>query len=254
MDNDSLLRYNRQIMLPEIDIEGQQKLMHSHVMVIGLGGLGSPLSMYLATSGIGHLSLIDFDVVDLSNLQRQIIHDTESIGELKVESAKQRLHALNPEIKISTHSEKFTADKLEPLLEKVDVIVDCSDNFETRYALNDLACKKKIPLVSGAAIGMEGQISVFDFRKPDSPCYRCIYPEDNEVAAASCSENGVLGPVVGIIASLQALEVIKLLIGIGENLCGKLMIFDGMNSEWRTLHIKQDSHCQCAKLSAGDRE
>lgn len=251
MDNDSLLRYNRQIMLPQIDIEGQQKLGQAHVMIIGLGGLGSPLAMYLATSGVGHLSLVDFDVVELSNLQRQIIHDTVNIGELKVESAKQRLEKLNPDIRISTYAQKLTAEALKKFLIDVDILVDCSDNFSTRYALNDLAKEKNIPLVSGAAIGLEGQLTVFDFRKADSPCYRCVYPEGNETTE-SCSENGVLGPVVGVIACMQALEVIKLIVGFGENLSEQLMVFDGARSQWRSLRIKQDKHCQCAQKFSGE--
>jgi adenylyltransferase/sulfurtransferase len=246
MDDQNLLRYNRQIMLPQIDIEGQQKLNQAHVLILGLGGLGSPAAMYLATAGVGHLSLVDFDTVDLSNLQRQIIHDTAYLGELKVDSAKQRLKALNPEVKISTYSEKLNAETFEPLLKDVDVVLDCSDNFETRYSLNDLALKNKLPLVSGAAIGVEGQVSVFDFRNEDSPCYRCLYSEGNEVNL-SCSENGVLGPVVGIIASMQALEAIKVITDFGKSLCGKLLVFDGNYSEWRSLNIKKDNNCTCAK-------
>ncbi len=234
-------------MLPEIDITGQEALLNSHVMIIGLGGLGSPASMYLASAGIGHLSLVDFDEVDLSNLQRQIVHDTDSINELKVESAKRRLEALNPEIKISTHSKKMSADDLSPLLSNVDLILDCSDNFDTRYALNDLAFEKAIPLVSGAAIGLQGQITSFDFRQDESPCYRCLYPSQAEnEQQANCAENGVLGPLVGIIGSMQALESCKILLNIGKHLQGRLQVFDGLSGEWRHLTLNKDPQCSCS--------
>jgi len=242
MDDQQLLRYNRQIMLPQIDIKGQQTLLDAHVMIIGLGGLGSPAAMYLATSGVGTLSLVDFDKVELSNMQRQIIHKSECENKLKVESASQTVKELNPEIETRLYSEKMNQAQLAPLLKDVDLLMDCSDNFETRYALNDLALQNNIPLVSGAAIGFDGQISVFDFRKNNSPCYRCLYPEGNE-ENRTCSENGVLGPTVGVIGCLQSLEAIKLLLNIGESLCGYLLAFDGMTNDWRKLKLKKDPEC-----------
>jgi len=243
MDDQNLLRYSRQIMLPEIEFAGQEILGNSHIMIVGLGGLGSPAAMYLASAGVGHITLVDFDYVDLSNLQRQIIHQNEQIGSLKVESAKATLQKLNPNIRISCLSKKMTVAELSPHLNSVALLLDCSDNFETRYALNDLALQHSIPLISGAAIGLEGQISVFDFRDNQSPCYRCLYSE-GEAQDLSCAENGVLGPLVGIIGSLQALEACKVLVGFGESLCGRLMVFDGKYSEWRSLKLKRDPDCK----------
>jgi len=242
MDDQSLLRYNRQIMLPQIDIQGQQILLDSHIMIVGLGGLGSPAAMYLASAGIGHITLVDFDDVDLSNLQRQIVHSNKDIGKRKVHSAKARLLELNPSIKITCIDEKLTQQTFKQKLGNVNLILDCSDNFETRYSLNALAFEKGIPLVSGAAIGLEAQITVFDFREKESPCYNCLFPKGNEVAL-SCAENGVLGPIVGIIGSFQALEAIKLLTGFGKNLTGRLLMFDGNISEWRQLTLKRDPAC-----------
>ena len=249
MHDQQLLRYNRQIMLPEIDIVGQQALANAHVMIIGLGGLGSPAAMYLASSGVGKISLVDFDQVELSNLQRQIIHLSSDIKKLKVHSAKETLLALNPEIEIFTYPKKLSTEELGALLHNVDILLDCSDNFETRYILNDLAQQFQIPLISGAAIGFEGQLAVFDFRERNSPCYRCLYSE-GEANNNSCSNNGVLGPLVGIIGSMQALEAIKLIVNIGKSLTGSLLVFDGLTCEWRKLHFHKDSLCiSCSKNS-----
>jgi molybdopterin-synthase adenylyltransferase len=242
MRDQQLLRYNRQIMLPEIDIAGQQALCDAHVMIVGLGGLGSPAAMYLASSGVGKLSLLDFDQVELSNLQRQIIHHNSDINKLKVLSAKETLLALNPEIEVFTYSTKFSSNELAALLVNVDILLDCSDNFATRYVLNDLAQQFQLPLVSGAAIGFEGQISVFDFREKNSPCYRCLYGEGEETDT-TCANNGVLGPLVGIIGSMQALEAIKLITKTGKSLSGSLLVFDGLNCEWRKLTFQKDTQC-----------
>lgn len=250
MDDQQLLRYNRQIMLPSLDIEGQEALLKAHIIIVGLGGLGSPAAMYLASAGVGCLSLVDFDTVDLSNLQRQIIHHSRDIGELKVNSAKHTLHELNDTIEVRCYPEKMQADELEKHLHDVDVILDCSDNFATRYALNALACKHVIPLVSGAAIALEGQVSVFDFRQKNSPCYACLYPDNAQEDPASCAENGVLGPVVGVIGSMQALEAIKLVSGIGNSLHSRLLQFNGLTGEWRSMHLKQDSHCPVCSETA----
>jgi len=242
MNDEQLLRYNRHIMLPQLGIEGQQKLSSAHVLIIGLGGLGSPAAMYLASAGVGHLTLVDFDKVELTNLQRQIVHNHHNIGESKVSSAKNNLLAINPEIKISTIDQKLDEKSLTEQIKLVDVVVDATDNFATRFAINKSCVIDKTPLVSGAAIRFEGQVSVFNTRNKNSPCYSCLYPEqgdDNE----TCSENGILAPVVGIIGSIQALETIKLICGIGEPLTGRLLLFDALAMQWRTMKISKDPSC-----------
>lgn len=241
MNDEQLLRYSRQIMLPQIDIEGQEKLLASRVLIIGMGGLGSPIAMYLAAAGIGHLVLVDDDVVELSNLQRQIAHGSKDIGLSKVESAKQTIQELNPEIKVTTYAKRLNAEKLSTEITSADIIIDGTDNFTTRFALNEYSVKNKTPLVSGAAIRMEGQVSVFN-KTPDSPCYRCLYKDEGELDT-SCSTNGVLSPVVGIIGSVQATEAIKVLLDVGETLDGKLLVLDALYMEWRTLKLKKDPAC-----------
>ena len=239
-----LLRYSRQIMLPSFDIEGQLALKGSRALIIGLGGLGSPVSMYLASAGLGHLVLVDDDEVDLSNLQRQIAHTVSAVGEPKVESAKLRLEALNPDIRVETFAMRLEGDALAEQVEAADVVIDCSDNFTTRFTLNRLCVEKRVPLVSGAAIRMEGQISVFDFRREDSPCYQCLYGE-SEDENLNCSESGVMAPLVGVIGSMQALEAIKVLAGLGDSLSGRLLVFDAMSADWRSLKLKKDRACAC---------
>lgn len=241
MNDEQLLRYSRQIMLPQIDVTGQEKLLASRILIIGMGGLGSPVSMYLATAGIGHLVIVDDDKVELSNLQRQIVHGTADIGLSKVESAKQTLLSLNPDIKITTYDERLKDDVLADEIIAADIVIDGTDNFSTRFALNKACVENKTPLVSGAAIRMEGQVSVFN-QTPSSPCYQCLYKDEGELDT-SCSSNGVLSPVVGIIGSIQALEAIKVLLDLGDNLDGKLLIFDALHMEWRTLNLKKDPNC-----------
>jgi adenylyltransferase/sulfurtransferase len=241
MNDDQLLRYSRQIMLPALEYEGQQKLLDSRVLIIGMGGLGAPVSMYLAAAGVGHMVIVDFDVVDLSNLQRQIIHTTNTIGQPKTDSAWTTLNAINPDIRIDAINEVLEGDALLEQVKEADVVVDASDNFNTRFALNRVCRAATTPLVSGAAIRMEGQVSVFS-GQPGSPCYRCLYPEEGQVGD-SCSENGVLAPVVGIIGSIQATEAIKVLTNIGSTLIGKLMILDALHMQWRTLKLKPDPRC-----------
>lgn len=241
MEDDQLLRYSRQIMLPAIGIEGQEKLLRSKVLIIGLGGLGSPVSMYLAAAGIGELVLVDFDKVDLSNLQRQIIHTTRNIDNSKVDSAQKALSALNPECRINTIDHMLTAEELDDCVAKVDLVIDCSDNFGTRFAVNRACVADRTPLVSGAAIRMEGQVSVFS-GQPGDPCYRCLYGSDSE-DNETCSENGILAPVVGIIGSIQATEAIKVLTRIGTTLNGKLMLLDALHMQWRTIKLKADPEC-----------
>ena len=247
MNDQQLSRYSRQIMLDDIDIEGQEKLLAARVLIVGMGGLGSPVAMYLAAAGVGHLILADFDTVDLSNLQRQIAHTTDRIGLTKVESAAQTLRALNPDIKITGLTQALDADSLASYIAQVNVVVDCSDNFATRFAINAVCVAAKIPLVSGAAIRLEGQVAVFDSRDSESPCYRCLYDEDSE-ENTTCAANGVLSPLVGIIGSMQALEAIKLICSFGKTLAGKLAVFDGRYSQWRELRLPKDKNCPvCSK-------
>lgn len=250
MNDQQLLRYNRQIMLPQIGYEGQLKLLAAHVLIIGLGGLGSPVAMYLAAAGIGKLTLVDFDEVDLSNLQRQILHRTENIKQAKVASARHNLLQLNPETEINTLHEKLEPDALSKLIATANVVVDASDNFDTRFAINRGCVQHRVPLVSGAAIRFEGQVSVFDLRDDDSPCYRCLYDESG-TTEETCSTNGVIAPMVGIIGSIQALETIKLIAGIGEPLTGKLLICDGLYQEWRSMRLRKDPQCPvCGSVKA----
>ena len=242
MNDDQLLRYSRQILLPQFGVEGQQKLIDAHVLIIGLGGLGSPVAMYLAAAGVGFLTLVDHDQVELSNLQRQIVHRTENIEQPKVDSARKNLLALNPDINIRCVNHKLEAEELDRLVAQVDVVVDATDNFPTRFAINRTCVKNRKPLVSGAASRMEGQVSIFDMRNVEIPCYRCLYDEDAAVAE-TCSENGVMAPMVGIIGSIQAMETIKLISNIGETLTGKLLINDSMYQEWRSMKLKKDPNC-----------
>jgi len=242
MDDKQLLRYSRHILLPQVGIEGQQRLLEARVFLIGLGGLGSPVAMYLAASGVGHLVLVDHDRVELSNLQRQIAHSTNAIGIDKVASAKQTLQALNPGVRITTFNKVLNADELTEQVRLADVVVDASDNFATRFALNRICVEQKKPLVSGAAIRMEGQVTTFRADQPDSPCYRCLYKDMDELAE-TCSETGVLAPVVGIIGSIQAAEVLKVLTDAGQTLTGRLLILDAQTMEWRELRLRKDPDC-----------
>ena len=241
LSDDQLLRYSRQIMLPKIDIEGQQNLINSHVLIIGLGGLGSPVAMYLAAAGVGKLTLVDDDKVDLTNLQRQIIHTTDNIGVDKVKSAKHQLEKLNPDCEVKTINFRLSESKLIELLEDVSVVVDCCDNFDTRFVLNRSCYATKTPLVSGAAIRWEGQLATYTYQN-ETPCYRCLYEEDT-FTDQTCSHNGVVSPLVGIIGSVQALETIKVICGAGETITGKLMLFDGLDMSWRTIKFKQRKGC-----------
>ncbi len=240
-DND-LLRYSRQIMIPQVGAEGQEQLLNANILIIGMGGLGAPAAIYLAAAGIGHLILVDFDEVDLSNLQRQIVHTTTDIGRPKVESAKESLLSLNPDIEITTINRKLSTKEMGAEIKKADVVLDCSDNFTTRFAVNDSCVQHNTPLVSGAAIRMEGQISVFRPDHEDTPCYHCLYKGGNELDE-SCTQTGVLAPLVGIIGSMQALEAMKIVMNIGETLNGKLMLLDALTMEWRTLKLPRDPKC-----------
>jgi len=242
LDDQQLLRYSRHIMLPQMDVEGQQRLLNASVLLVGAGGLGSSAAQYLAASGIGELHINDFDHVDESNLQRQIIHREANIGMNKAESARQRLHEINSACRIHSYPNKLDASAIADIIENVDCVVDGSDNFATRFMLNELCVRKRKPLVSGAAIRLEGQLSVFDSRDPLSPCYRCLYQEQGEIEQ-TCSENGILAPVVGAIGCLQAVETIKVLSGVGKPLIGRLLLFDAYSMEWRQLNLKKDPNC-----------
>lgn len=243
MNDQQLLRYSRHILLQEIGIEGQEKLNHAHALIIGAGGLGSPAALYLAASGVGTITICDNDTVDLTNLQRQIMHRTASVGINKVDSARTTLMEINPEIKVNPLSERVQSARLDELVAQADVILDCSDNFTTRYALNRACVQLKKPLVSGAAIRFAGQITVFDLRLQRSPCYHCLYPENTENEDTRCAEMGVFAPLVGIIGSMQAAEALKLILGIGTSLNGRLMLIDALNSGVRTIKLSRDVSC-----------
>ncbi|MBC9249612.1 molybdopterin-synthase adenylyltransferase MoeB [Pseudomonas alcaligenes] len=242
LTDDELLRYSRQILLPQIDIAGQLRLKSSRVLIVGLGGLGSPVALYLAAAGVGELHLADFDTVDLSNLQRQIIHDASQVGVAKVDSAMARLSAINAQIELVPQRAALDADSLAVAVAAVDLVLDCSDNFTTREAVNAACVAAGKPLVSGAAIRLEGQLAVFDPRRADSPCYHCLYGHGSE-AELTCSEAGVAGPLVGLVGSLQALEALKLLAGFGEPLVGRLLLIDALGSRFRELRVRRDPGC-----------
>lgn len=247
LNDDELLRYSRQILLAQVDIAGQLRLKAGRVLIVGLGGLGSPVALYLAAAGVGELHLADFDSVDLTNLQRQVLHDTASVGLSKVDSAVRRLSAVNPLVKLVLHRAALDEDSLAAAVGAVDVVLDCSDNFATREAVNAACVAAGRPLVSGAAIRLEGQLSVFDPRLPASPCYHCLYGHGSE-AELTCSEAGVVGPLVGLVGSLQALEALKLLAGFGEPLVGRLLLIDALGSRFRELRVKRDPACAvCAE-------
>ncbi len=240
--DEALLRYSRQIMLPQVGAEGQEKLLEAHILIIGMGGLGAPAGIYLAAAGVGHLTLADFDTVDLSNLQRQIVHFTDDIGRPKVESARDTLLNLNPEIEITTLNKQLSEEEMSEAIAKADLVLDCSDNFTTRFLVNRLCVTQRTPLVSGAAIRMEGQISVYRPDLENEPCYQCLYKGGDELDE-TCTQTGVLAPLVGIIGSMQALEAMKIIMEIGQSLNGKLMLLDALTMEWRTMKLPKDPHC-----------
>ena len=243
MNDNQLLRYSRHILLPSIAYEGQEALTRAHALIVGAGGLGSPAALYMAAGGVGTLTVCDFDAVDLTNLQRQIIHTTASVGTNKAASAQQTIKAINPEVVVNTVQERSTEEGMAALVKAADVVLDCSDNFATRYALNRLCHQHKRPLVSGAAIGFDGQVTVFDFRHQASPCYHCLFPDDGTDTDMRCSENGVFAPLVGMIGTAQAAEAMKLLMGIGTSLEGRLLLLDALAMEWRTIKLGQDPRC-----------
>ncbi len=250
-DDERLLRYSRQIMLPDFGIEGQRALARSHVILMGLGGLGSPAALYLAAAGTGRLTLVDDDAVEISNLQRQIIHRNGSIGEKKVFSARGQLQDLNPDTDIHCIDHRLHEADMPKLFARADCVIDGTDNFASRFQINRACVQSRTPLVSAAAIRMEGQLAVFDFRQTDSPCYACLYDENSPQAPGSCSENGILAPVVGVMGCMQALEAIKLLSG-ADTAYGRLSCFDAMTLQWRTIRLRKDPACPvCGAVAKG---
>ncbi|KND58404.1 Sulfur carrier protein adenylyltransferase ThiF [Candidatus Paraburkholderia schumanniana] len=243
MNDDQLLRYSRHILVDEIGIEAQQRFLDAHAIIVGAGGLGAPAAMYLAAAGVGKITLVDADTVDLTNLQRQIVHATRSVGALKVESARETLKALNPGIDIIALNTRADAEWLHANVPGKSVVLDCSDNFATRHAINAACVAHGVPLVSGATLRFDGQISTFDFRSADSPCYACVFPPDQQFEEVACSTMGVFAPTVGIIGAMQAAEALRVIGGFGETLAGRLMMLDSLRMEWNTIKIARQPDC-----------
>lgn len=243
LDDARLMRYARHILLDELGIEGQERLLAARVLIVGAGGLGSPVALYLAAAGVGHIILADDDVVELSNLQRQILHDMGSLGRPKAESGRDALAALNPDVRVEARVERLDDMRLATLAGDVDLVLDCTDNFATRHAINRACVAALRPLVSGAAIRFSGQVSVYDARDPASPCYHCLFPESDPVSEARCATTGVLGPLLGMVGSVQAAEAIKLIAGIGAPLTGRLLSVDALRMQWHTVHFRRDPDC-----------
>ena len=243
MDDDQLLRYSRHILLDEIGVEGQQRLLDAHALVIGAGGLGSPVVLYLGTAGVGRITLVDHDQVDVTNLQRQIAHNLSRVGQPKAESARQTVAAINPEVRLVPVVQRADAAWLDAAVAEADVVLDCSDNFVTRHAVNAACVRHRKPLVSGAAIGFDGQISVYDSRVADQPCYACLFPPDATFEEVRCATMGVFAPLVGIIGSMQAAEALKLLTGVGRSLAGRLQMLDARAMEWTEIRMPRQADC-----------
>ena len=253
MNDAQLLRYSRHILLDEIGIEGQQKLLAARVLVVGAGGLGSPAAMYLASAGVGRLTLVDDDLVDLTNLQRQIAHTTARVGQPKAESARATLLAINPEIEVLALVERADEARLAELVAAADVVLDCTDNFATRHAVNRACVAAAKPLVSGAVIRFDGQVSVFDPRGGAQPCYSCLFPQDQQFEDVACSTMGVFAPLVGVVGAMQAAEALKLVMGIGQSLAGRLLLLDGLHMEWNSIAIGRNDDCPvCAARAVTD--
>ena len=243
MNDNQLLRYSRHILMDDFGIEGQERLLDAHALIIGAGGLGSPAAMYLASAGVGKITLADNDTVDLTNLQRQIMHDTAKVGAAKAVSGKQTLERINPEIEVVALQERLSGARLDELVGSAQVVLDCSDNFATRHAVNRACVARRVPLVSGAAIQFDGQISVFDPRSATSPCYACLFPPEQAFEEAQCALMGVFSPLVGIIGAMQAAEALKLLAHIGESLAGRLLLLDARSMEWSSIKIARNDAC-----------
>jgi molybdopterin-synthase adenylyltransferase len=247
LNDQQLLRYSRHILLDEIGVEGQERLRAAHALIVGAGGLGCPAAMYLAASGVGRLTLADPDVVDLTNLQRQILYKTASVGTPKVQAAAAALAELNPEVQVVPLQKRIGAEEMRALVAGADVVLDCSDNFATRHALNRACVLAKKPLVSGAAIRFDAQVAVFDLRERDNPCYACLYPEDGAVEEVQCSTMGVLAPLTGMVGALQAVETLKILCRAGQVLNARLLLLDAQRAEWRSVKIKDPACAVCAQ-------
>jgi len=243
MTDEQLLRYSRHILLDEVGIDGQERLTNAHALVIGAGGLGSPVALYLGSAGVGRITLVDHDTVDLTNLQRQVAHTTARIGQPKVESAFQAIAAINPDVRVNALQRRADAALLDELVPGADVVLDCSDNFATRQAVNAACVRHHKPLVSGAAIRFDGQISVYDSRDGASPCYACVFPPDADFEETRCATMGVFAPMVGIIGTLQAAEALKLLCGVGKSLAGRLLMLDGRAMEWTEVRLPRHMGC-----------
>ena len=247
MTDDQLLRYSRHILLDEMGSEGQERVLAAHALIIGAGGLGSPAALYLASAGVGHITLVDDDVVDLTNLQRQIAHTTARVGQPKVASAAVALEAINPEVRVTALQTRVDAETLQALVREASVVLDCSDNYATRHAVNAACMRHGKPLVAGAVIRFDAQITVLDPRDAQSPCYACIFPPQAEFEEVRCSTLGVFAPLVGVVGAMQAAEALKLLAGVGTSLAGRLLMLDGRTMEWSTLRLQRAPHCSvCA--------
>lgn len=251
MNDEALLRYSRHILLPPIGIAGQERIAAARALIVGAGGLGSPAALYLASAGVGTLALADGDAVDLTNLQRQILHRTAAIGEPKVFSGQRTLAEINPDCRVIPLPERLEGARLAAEVAAADVVLDCSDNFPTRHAINRACVDHGKPLVSGAAVRFDGQVAVFDPRRADSPCYHCLFPEAEDVEEVRCAVMGVFAPIVGVIGAIQAAEALKLIVGCGEPLIGRLLLLDGLTMEWRTISVPRDPGCPvCGKRDA----
>ena len=249
MNDDQLLRYSRHILLPQLGIEGQDKFRRAHALIVGAGGLGSPVALYLASAGVGKLTICDNDVVDLTNLQRQIVHRQNAIGTPKAESARRTLAEINPEVEVNAVAERIADKRLDQLVAASHIVLDCSDNFATRHALNRACVAHRKPLVSGAGTRFDGQITVFDLRDAQSPCYYCLFPDHGGDEDMPCAVMGVFAPLTGIIGAMQAAEALKLIAGIGASLCGRLLLLDALTMEWRTVRLTRDPACVvCRKV------
>jgi len=251
LNDDQLLRYSRHILLNELGVEGQEKLLASHALVVGAGGLGSPVVLYLGSAGVGRITIVDHDAVDVTNLQRQIAHNLARVGHPKAESARDAIAAINPDVSVDVITQRAGPDLLNELVAAVDVVLDCTDNFETRHAINRACVTQRKPLVSGAAIRMDGQLSVFDARHAGNPCYACVFPETTGVEEARCATMGVFAPLVGIVGTLQAAEALKLLTGMGSRLVGRLMMIDGRDMAFNEIALPQNPHCGVCGRPAG---